>query len=107
MYLTPNDPGAFQDMVKLSPKPEYNYVYECPQCKGHGGWNLTLDAYKNGLTPEQRHFRACCSTCYGWGYTDNPTQCVHQWEWEKNTGKCLNLYRCTVCGGTAEWDSSD
>lgn len=106
MYLTPDDVDAFLDLEKQEPQPNYGMIHECPKCKGHGYWNLRINAYR-GDTPAQRHFRACCSVCYGWGYTSNPNQCSHEWQWERNTGKCLNQYRCTVCNAITEWDSSD
>ena len=65
-YLTPDHADAFKDLEKLAPEPAGKMlgqyvakprcdsvpVTECGKCKGHGKWNLELDAYGPG-----RHFR--------------------------------------------------
>lgn len=92
-YLEPTDPDAFVDHELLSPVPSMGYTVECPQCKGHGGWNLQLNAYPlrgKENTPG----------------TDNADH-VHEWVFVKNTGNCLNLHECKICGRKWEIDSSD
>lgn len=116
-YLEPTDPGAFEDYPRIDPLPaaEMGLVHECLQCKGHGGWNLRLNAYplhgkKN--TPENRHlyshFRASCSNCMGHGYVSpKDAEHIHKWEFVKNIGNCLNLHRCSECGQEWQIDSGD
>lgn len=116
-YLEPTDEGAFVDFP-LKSKPEYAYqssYVQCPKCFGHGGWNLTLNAYplrNMADTPENRHnyshFRAHCGQCNGWGWTspDN-AKCLHEMKHHRNTGRCLNEYKCSKCGKIEEIDSSD
>ena len=114
-YLEPTDPGAFVDHERLNPEPSMGYTVECPQCKAHGGWNLKLNEYPlrgKENTPENRklfsHFRASCSQCQGYGYVapDNADH-IHEWVFVKNTGNCLNLHECKICGRKWEIDSSD
>jgi RecJ-like exonuclease len=108
-------PYAFVDFPKKDPKPEYGMTKECPVCKGHGGWNLELNAYplhNYENTPENRHkyshFKACCSHCNGWGYTREDEDCDgHEWIFVKNLGRCYNQYECSKCGKTWNIDSSD
>ena len=112
-YMDHTQPDAFVDWVHK--EPAYGCTKECPRCKGFGGWNLLLNSYPlHGKedTPENRHlfshFRAMCSHCNGWGYVSPDETCPgHEWVWEANTGRCLNLYRCTVCGKKSEVDSGD
>ena len=114
-YLDPTDPDAFLDYERKSPEPDLGFTVECPRCKGHGGWNLRLNAYPlRGYenTPENRHlyshFRAGCSHCQGHGYvTPENADHVHQWVFVEITGNCLSLHRCKVCGREWEIDSSD
>lgn len=116
-YLESTDPGAFDDYPRRDAlkAAEIGLVHECLECKGHGGWNLTLNAYPlhgKENTPENRHrfshFRVHCSNCNGMGYVrpENADH-IHKWEHAGNAGNCLNLYRCSGCG--QEWmvDSSD
>lgn len=113
-YIEPTDPEAFVDHPKQTVLYEHLSV-ECPQCKGHGGWNLKLNEYPlhgKDDTPENRHFfshfRASCSHCNGYGYVSpEDADHVHNWVFVKNTGRCLNLHECTVCGKQWEIDSSD
>lgn len=112
-YMDHTHPDAFVDWVRR--EPAYGSTVECPRCKGFGGWNLQMNAYSlhgKADTPENRHlfshFRAMCSHCNGWGFVSPAETCPgHEWIWEANTGRCLNLYRCTVCGKKSEVDSSD
>lgn len=115
-FLTPNDEGAFEDFP-LKEKPTYDFQKDyvvCPKCFGHGGWNLTLNAYNiSGMpnTPENRHkhshFRAFCEQCKGWGWTSpENAKCLHEMQHYKNTGNCLNEYKCSKCGKIEEVDSS-
>ena len=113
-YIEPTDPEAFVDFTRK--EPAYDYTKECPVCKGHGGWNIELNAYKmpNGYedTPENRHlyvhYRASCSHCNGWGYVEESNNCPgHKWVFVRNLGRCYNLYKCAICGEEWEVDSSD
>lgn len=115
-YLNPTDEGAFVDYPMK--KPGEPATEMCPLCKGHGGWNLKLNAYRMapGLkdTPENRHlhshFRANCSNCNGWGYVvpgSLDATCIHDYQFHRNEGNCLNSYRCSRCKKTVTYDSSD
>jgi len=116
-YLEPTDPDAFLDFPKKEFDPKYpDMKFECPKCFGHGGWNLRINAY--GLLPgmedtaknrhNHSHFRSHCTQCNGWGWViEAKTKCIHELRLIKNTGRCLNLYGCTKCDHTEEWDSSD
>lgn len=115
-YLDHTDPDAFLDWP--APKTESDLIKDyklCPVCQGHGGWNLSLNAYPlhgRESTPENRHryshFRCCCSHCNGWGGVHKSVSCVgHEWKHIATTGRCLNLYECVHCGKIQEVDSSD
>ena len=115
-YLEHTDAQAFVDFPEVPNPPEYlEAAVLCIKCKGHGGWNLKLNAYplhQYEDTPENRHryshFRAGCSQCQGHGYVKpEDSDHIHEWKWVKNTGNCLNLHECEVCGKTREIDSSD
>jgi hypothetical protein len=123
-YLTPADPGAFTDMKRRTAQGEHRH--RCPLCRGYGGWNLTLNAYK--LPPGMRntkanrasycHFSCCCSQCNGWGWvTARDTECIHEWHeisaqeaHERglyHAGNCWHVYVCAKgCGRTTAADSS-
>lgn len=110
-YMTHTDPDAFLDFP--SPVvPRTNHKL-CPRCKGHGGWNLKLNAYPNRYedTAENRHkfshFRSMCSNCHGWGQVHESQTCVHEWTFVVNKGRCLNLYKCIHCSTPNLIDSSD
>lgn len=122
----------FTDMEVRQPPTGYPCKAEeatiCPQCKGYGGWILTLNAYPlpQGMedTAENRakycHFRAHCSQCSGWGWVkagSKDAECVH-----KNRelsveecrargighhGMCWHVYECEKCGQIRSVDSSD
>ena len=109
-YLGPNDPDAFVD-YPLRDIPEDREV--CPLCKGHGGWNLRLNAYplhNEDNTPENRHrdshFRSICGACWGYGYLQPGQTCAHLWVEHKTIGNCLHLWKCLKCGLEREVDSS-
>jgi hypothetical protein len=83
----------------------------CPKCFGHGGWNLRLNAYR-GTTPEQRHFRASCGQCWGWGWVETASldaTCVHDYVGiaPDQPWRCWHTIQCTKCGATKSYDSSD
>jgi len=102
-YLEPTDPGAFQDMkVKDQPVKSFpGWTELCPECKGHGGWNMLLNEYGKG-----KHFQASCGACWGWGW-HTPGECAHKWDGKrKNVGNCLNVWTCSKCGLEREVDSS-
>ncbi len=46
----------FKD-IELKDQPDWlaDHTVPCPKCKGHGYWNLTLDAYGPG-----KHFQSLC-----------------------------------------------
>ena len=105
-YLEPTDEGAFLDFVKRE-KLSY-YPYECPKCKGHGGWNLKINCYPlHGRSREFGHFRCVCHVCNGSGYTPTENPCDHDWKFEQNLGRCYNRYRCLNCNNIMDVDSSD
>ena len=114
-YLTHTDPNAFLDM-EVGEKADYmkDYIL-CPKCKGHGGWNLRIDAYGKG-----KHFRCSCGQCNGWGYVhpdSTSATCIHDFvgvsEDECNRrgithhGRCWHVYECKHCGQITSHDSSD
>lgn len=107
-YLTPESPEAFADF------PPPKTVNACPKCKGHGGWNLTLNAYplhSYENTPENRHihshFRQSCFNCSGNGETLDT--CEHEFREVPKAGlfRCEHAYRCVKCGQERIVDSSD
>jgi hypothetical protein len=103
-YLTPESPGAFDDLPILARPPMADTTIVCPKCKGHGGWNLRLNTYGPG-----KHFQASCNQCNGWGYVrpGRDAECIHEDKHLRNTGNCLNVYGCVKCGREIEIDSSD
>jgi RecJ-like exonuclease len=115
-YTGPDHPDAFVD-YPLAPKPHYEGMFTdepCPRCKGHGGWNLQVNAYSlHGKedTPENRHlfahFRAMCGSCNGWGYMRVGQTCAHEWGSPRTVGRCLTEWTCVHCGEKTQVDSSD
>jgi DnaJ-class molecular chaperone len=114
-FLTPDHPDAFVDFSRKEPL--YDYIVECPKCRGYGGWNLSLNSYSlHGRpdTPENRHryrhFTCACSHCYGHGYVTEAiaAKCSgHEWVRTMNLGRCYNRYECVHCGQINDVDSSD
>ena len=99
--LKPGEPGSFLDWVIKEPTTTWTKL--CPQCQGHGGWNLKVDAYGSG-----KHFQTTCDVCCGWGWISPKRECVqHTWEFVKNLGRCYNRYKCTKCGAIDDVDSGD
>lgn len=103
-YMKNTHPDAFLDYPEKREAPIN--AYECPTCKGHGGWNLKLNQYCDDI-PAHRHFRCCCSTCNGFGYTYTKNQCEHKWTYERSEAMCLHRYKCEKCGVESLVDSSD
>ena len=87
----------------------------CPLCRGYGGWNLRLNAYpahpgQAPRTPEQRHFRALCRQCWGWGWVEaKDATCIHAFREVKpdQPFRCWHMIRCTACGETRSYSSDD
>jgi len=85
----------------------------CPVCHGHGYWNLRLNAYgKPGDPPAQRHFRAFCRQCWSWGWVkteSTDSSCVHEFKEiaPDQPWRCWHTIKCTKCGETRSYDSSD
>ncbi len=110
-FLEPTDANAFVDHPM---KPQVEGCVECPKCKGHGGWNLRLNAYSlHGKedTPENRHlfahFRASCNNCWGWGYVE-PKNADHVHDWKpRSIGNCESEWTCATCNEKRIVDSSD
>jgi len=115
-YMEPDSKDAFVDYPRQSKKlaTELGLTAECPQCKGHGGWNLQLNAYPLHGKPSTKknrhlfsHFRAGCTNCQGYGYVaPKDAHHIHKWNYVRNIGNCLNLYECE-CGLKWQVDSSD
>jgi len=112
-YMEVSSPDAFKDFPpKLEKPPHLPTSEECPVCKGHGGWNLQLNAYSlHSLadTAENRHryahFRSSCSQCMGYGWTTELT-CIHDYQKEEQLEMFQQLYRCSKCDSYQVWDSS-
>jgi hypothetical protein len=115
-YLTPTDACAFDGMKKHQPEPASKMlgaystprrdsvpVVECGKCRGHGGWNLQLDAYGPG-----KHFRASCNNCTGWGYVpEEQGSHIHEWDGGVAISRCCTRYTCAACNAVSVVDSSD
>lgn len=113
-YITHDHPDAFVDYPKKERPENHELGEECPKCKGHGGWNLRLNAYRlhdKEDTPENRHlyshFRASCGACWGWGYLQKGQTCAHEWVEKRSVGRCEHEWECSICGATRIVDSSD
>jgi hypothetical protein len=114
-YMEATDKDAFLDFP-LKEKSSFlpsDYV-PCPVCKGHGGWNLSLNSFPmhdKPNTAENRHtyshFRCACSQCNGLGHTSKDNTCIHEMVHVANIRMCLNKYECNKCGHTRDVDSSD
>lgn len=106
-YLNYTDDAAFIGLEKKQPQPKSYWhpsglIYECPKCRGFGGWIISLNQYGDG-----KHFMASCNDCTGWGYTGIKADHPHQWDDGTSIGHCLHRYTCKVCGITSDVDSSD
>lgn len=100
----PNDPRRYLDIPKREvPTKHYpSYTQECPDCQGHGYYNITIHAYGFG-----QHFKGMCGACWSWGYIA-PGACPHKWDGpSRNIGRCLHEWSCSRCGATRQVDSSD
>ena len=112
-YLNPTDPGAFDDYPKTAKASHLGNDYvECPNCQGHGGWNLALNSYPLHSMPDTAenrhrysHFRASCSQCHGFGYT-NDLDCIHEFSRTRSVGNCMNEYVCKKCNCSRVYDTS-
>ena len=114
-YLDETGPDAFLDFPPVDRTKWPEESVDCPKCKGHGGWNLRLNAYPLRYdcedTPEDRHrythFRASCGACWGWGYLDSRDSCPHEWDsTSTKVGNCLHEWTCKLCKTTRLVDSS-
>jgi hypothetical protein len=94
----------FDDIGKK--EPAHEYTVECPKCKGHGKWNLRLNAYGDGV-----HFQMGCGQCWGWGFvTPGPdAECIH--EFKETTPdqpwRCWHTIKCAKCGRIRSYSSDD
>lgn len=90
----------------------------CPKCKGYGGWNLRLNAFPpvyaqcTSEPPIPGHFQASCGQCWGWGWVEAASAdvgCVHSFTEiaPDQPWRCWHTIRCTQCGRTRSYDSSD
>lgn len=128
-YLHPStDPHSlvFQDYpIRINPNLE-KYV-PCRVCQGHGGWNLTVNAYslRGHLdTPQNRHhfchFRSMCGQCDGYGYVlidSLNSSCIHDYKELSSIecselkithyGMCWHVLQCKHCKQIKSYDSSD
>lgn len=112
-YLTPESTDAFLDFPDVDRSKWAKNVIECPICKGHGGWNLRINAYPLHNIPntvENRHlkanFRSSCGSCWGHGYLQPGQTCPHEWSVGKKIGNCLHEWICSKCGIKQQVDSS-
>jgi hypothetical protein len=80
----------------------------CPLCKGHGMWNLELNAYGPG-----RHFQQGCRQCWSWGYVEKGSldeTCLHEMveiSRPPNHRSGEHVDQCTKCGRKRSYDTSD
>lgn len=113
VYMDYNHPNAFVDFPSVPECPDYmNGASLCPMCKGHGGWNLELNAYslhQNENTPENRHkfshFRSNCSQCNGYGWTDD-VSCLHEYQHVRCLAPFEHESRCIKCDKRIVYDTS-
>lgn len=113
MFMDATHEKAFVDFPEKSTQPSHlPNSQECPVCKGHGGWNLRLNAYPlHGYadTPENRHrythFRANCPQCNGYGWT-NDLACLHDFVRVGSIAMFQHKDECRKCGMAVVNDSS-
>jgi hypothetical protein len=105
----------FIDIGIQAKYPGHGRQKKCPLCKGHGRWNLELNAYGKGV-----HFQQMCSQCRGFGYVESGSldaTCIHEWKeighkeanelGVRTWGMCCHVYLCGKCKKTSVEDSSD
>jgi hypothetical protein len=105
----------FTNIPVLKKPSKYRKMVKCPKCKGHGHFNLRLNAYGPG-----KHFQGTCSQCCGCGWVDpKDAICIHEWkeigreECRKrgvyHAGNCYHVYVCSKlgCAAVMAQDSSD
>jgi hypothetical protein len=67
--------------------------------------------FESTRTPEQRHFRAFCFQCHGWGWVQPglDADCLHEFKEiaPDQPWRCWHTYKCEKCGKTKSVDSSD
>ncbi|MCI0461143.1 MAG: hypothetical protein L0Z62_29705 [Gemmataceae bacterium] len=107
------DATDFTDIPLQQPPGIGGLVHVCPKCRGHGRWNLRLDAYGPG-----KHFQCGCGQCNGWGFVgESDWRCVHDYREltpaECGTrgiphyGMCWHVLECVTCGRCLSYDSGD
>jgi DnaJ-class molecular chaperone len=101
-YFNHTNDAAFEGLEKKSPNLKYEKLHECKKCRGYGGWILTPNAYGEG-----KHFKAGCSDCAGWGFTETEQTHAHEWDQGVTVGRCMTEFRCNVCNIVRTFDSSD
>ena len=93
--------------IRVLPQGRPNQVL-CPLCKGHGMWNLKVDAYGKG-----RHFQRGCRQCNSWGWVDAGSldaTCIHEVEEVSrpaNHRSGIHVEVCKKCGRKSSYDTSD
>lgn len=115
MFLNPAEsPDAFLDFPPVDQTNWPKGATLCPNCQGHGGWNLKINAYplhdKEDTAENRhyfRHFRASCGACWGYGFLQPGQTCAHEWTSSRSIGHCLSIWTCGKCGAEREVDSSD
>ena len=114
-FLSPEDPDAFVDWPASVEAPPEGFII-CPQCKGYGGWNLSVNRYPlpDGLydTAENRHlhvhFLAGCNNCWSNGFVPEAQgDHVHEYKSVETTQRGDNVWECQGCGDRVKVDSSD
>lgn len=88
---------------KVKKQPTELLPYECPVCKGYGGWNSLLNEYGPG-----KHFGCFCSQCWGYGFVSKEDlDCIHDFVETHYTRSCMHYEECKKCGKKRSYDSSD
>ena len=104
-FMTPDHPDAFLDLLPM-PNPYKNTpAQKCIKCHGYGQWDLALNQYTN-KQGYNRHFRAFCGNCNGYGWT-RPEDHVHDWKFDQQLGRYCTRYVCRICNKPSLVDSSD